>query len=172
MYDVRATSGDSQLGGVNFSYRLLKFCVDHLKGDLLDVTSSQDMMRRLLLACENVKKELSNVEETEVKVDWVEGELYQIPITRKRYEELIADYISKTMKCVECMLTDAGMKKDQIHDIVLVGGSTHMPIVHSKLKNFFGKDVNTSIDPIESGNFNLFDIMTIVKHVHLISYTQ
>lgn len=161
MYDVRATNGDTRLGGINFTNRLVDFCIEDLKCDCMNIITDQEIMQRLLLACENAKKELSILDETEV-VLCIGNDTYKVIITRECFEHLIKDYIEKTMACVDSMLKDARIEKDKIHDIVLVGGSTLMPIVKSTLKDFFGKDVNTSIDPLQSGNLRSLFIESIL----------
>lgn len=151
MYEVRSTNGDTTIGGANFDNRLVDYCIDHLKCDALDLTDDQVANRRLRLACEIAKKELSTVEQTKIMVDWTEDGVYEIPITRQIYDQLIGDYITRTMDCVKLCIKDAGLKREQIDDIILVGGSTHNVIVKETLQKFFEKDINTSIDSLESG---------------------
>lgn len=147
---MRSTNGDSRLGGSNFDTRLIEFCVDDLKKDCLCLENSENMIL-LRKACEKAKEDLSLTDETKIVIDWIPNELYEISITRDLFESMVEDYIQTTITCVERALEDAKMKKDNIDDIILVGGSTQMPIVRSTLKNFFGKDVNISLNPHEAG---------------------
>lgn len=155
MYDVRATSGDTWLGGLNFTNFLVDFCVNHLKGDFFDITANQADMIRLFNVCENAKKLLSTQEQIKISIDWLGDDSYEIPLSRQCFEESIAESVQKTLVCIDCMLKEARIVKENIHDIVLVGGSSRIPIIRSTLKEFFGRNVNTSIDPIQSGKFQL-----------------
>lgn len=137
-----------------FDDRLLDYCIQHLKGDLIDVSGDPAAIQCLRLACEAAKKELSLAEEAKVRFDWFYGETYEVPITRQKYNELINDYIQETMKCVQLCIQDANLQKAQIDEIVLVGGSTKNTIVKTTLESYFGKAVNISIDPIESGKYH------------------
>lgn len=149
-YDMRSTNGDTRLGGYNFDTRLMEYCVEDLKKDCLFLESKEDLMF-LRKVCEQAKTDLTSAEETKIVIDWIPGGLYEVCVTRKLYEDMIKDYIQTTIACVNSAIEDARMKKDSIDEIILVGGSTQMPIVRSTLKDFFGKDVNISLNPHEAG---------------------
>lgn len=149
MYEVRASNGDTQLGGANFTNSLYDFCVEELKKDGFDATKMEDGTL-LYMACENAKKELSTLVETDIPINW-SGYNLNIKITRQQLESLIREYVTKSLDIVDYMLKDIDIEKDKIDDIVLVGGSTHMPVFKSALKEFFGKDPIQPIDPIYSG---------------------
>lgn len=151
MYEVRASNGDTQLGGVNFTNNLYDFCVEELKKDGFDVSKMEDGTR-LYVACEEAKKGLSTLYETDIKINW-SGHNLNVKITRQQLETLIQEYVSKSLDIIDYMLKDVNIEKDKIDDVVLVGGSTHMPVFKSSLKEFFKKDPIESIDPIFSGKF-------------------
>lgn len=150
MFDVRSTNGIVQLGGANFDICLFDFCVDHLKKDNLDIRSSKESIKLLLNECERAKKILSSAQETTIVVNWFKDEMYEIPIKRTDFEEMIDHLVAKTMVCVKRALDDANLKKENIDDIVLVGGTTFIPKVRASLAELLGKDVNTSINPMAS----------------------
>lgn len=151
MYEVRASNGDTQLGGVNFTNNLYDFCVEELKKYDFDVSNMEDGTS-LYVACEEAKRELSTLYETDIKINW-SGHNLNVKITRQQFEALIQEYVTKSLDIIDYMLKDANIEKDKIDDIVLVGGSTHIPVFKSTLKEFFKKDPNVSIDPISSGKF-------------------
>lgn len=152
MYEVRASNGDTQLGGANFTNCLYDFCVEELKKDGTEVHMEDGML--LYMACEEAKKELSTNVETDIKVT-CGPTIINIKITRSTLETLIREYVEKSLEIIDYMLKDANIEKDKIDDIVLVGGSTHMPIFKSALKEFFSFKIDPiqSIDPIYSGKF-------------------
>lgn len=152
IYEIRATNGDTRLGGTNFDWLLVKYCLEDLHKDCLYLDNNPVDMQRLKKACEKAKKKLSTEVETKVVVDWIENECFEVAITRTCFEQMIAHYIQTTMDCVESALKDADMDKSEIDDIILVGGSTYMPIVRSSLETMFNKEMNTSINPHKAGN--------------------
>lgn len=153
LFEVKATSGDTHLGGEDFDNRLVNHCVQQFqltKG--IDIRSDKKALRRLRTQCEKAKRMLSTVMQTQIDVDALKnGEDLSISLTRAKFEELCGDYFRNTLKPVEQVLNDAKVSKSQIHDIVLVGGSSRIPMVQELLTQFFnGKPLNRSINPDEA----------------------
>jgi len=153
LFEVKATAGDTHLGGEDFDNRL----VDHLMAEFRrrhrkDLSTSERAKRRLRTACERAKRTLSSSTQAFIEIDSLfEGVDFSYTITRARFEELNMDYFRKTLAPVEAVLRDAGMSKDRVHDVVLVGGSTRIPKIQSMLSEFFnGKSLNKSINPDEA----------------------
>jgi len=151
-FEVVATNGDTHLGGEDFDNRMMKYFVDMLKKRGTDVSKDQGALARLRKACEAAKRQLSSQLEARVEVDnLVEGEDFSEKITRAKFEELNADLFKGTLGPVKQVLEDAGMKKNQIDEVVLVGGSTRIPKVQQLIKDFFnGKEPNRGINPDEA----------------------
>ena len=153
MFHVKATAGDSHLGGEDFDNRLVDHCaLDFKRKYKLDLTASAKAMRRLRTACERAKRMLSTVTQTAIEVDSLfEGTDYTLSISRAKFEELCADLFRKTIEPVERVLTDAGLSKERVDEIVLVGGSTRVPKIRSMLSEYFGgKKLNESVNPDEA----------------------
>ena len=153
IFEVKATAGDTHLGGEDFDERL----VNHFAGEFQrkhkkDVKTSARALRRLRTACERAKRTLSSTAQTTIELDsLVDGIDFATSITRARFEELNMDLFRKCMEPVEKCLRDAKMDKSEIHEVVLVGGSTRIPKVQSLLQDFFnGKELNKSINPDEA----------------------
>lgn len=156
LFQVRATAGDSHLGGEDLDNRLVNFCVEDFKRKTKnDVSGSARALRRLRTACERAKRTLSSATQATIEVDSLfEGTDYNVTISRAKFEELCHDLFRKTMEPVEKVLTDAKMDKSQIHEIVLVGGSTRIPKIRTLLSDFFnGKKLNESVNPDEAVAF-------------------
>ncbi|MDD4930912.1 MAG: molecular chaperone DnaK [Candidatus Colwellbacteria bacterium] len=153
VFEVKATGGDVHLGGEDFDNRMVKFFIDEFKKKhKKDISSSDRALRRLRTACERAKRTLSAQLTAEVEIDALyEGIDFVSTISRARFEDLCADYFNSTMKPVESVLADAKMSKGDIHEIVLVGGSTRIPKVRELLSKFFnGKELSTKINPDEA----------------------
>ena len=152
-FEVLATSGDTHLGGEDFDNRMMKHFVDQLlRKNKIDIRKDKHALARLRKACEAAKRQLSSKTEALVEVDsLVEGYDFSEKITRAKFEELNADLFKGTLKPVQQVLDDAKLKKSDIDEIVLVGGSTRIPKVQQLLKDFFnGKELNKGINPDES----------------------
>merc|ERR1719191_1913719 len=155
IFEVKATAGDTHLGGEDFDNRLLNhFCAEFkrkAKKDLLN-SGNKRALRRLRTACERAKRTLSSSAQASVEIDSLyEGVDFFPSITRARFEELCMDLFRSCMDSVEKVLRDAKMDKGQIHEVVLVGGSTRIPKVQSLLQDFFnGKELCKSINPDEA----------------------
>ncbi|KAJ8705361.1 hypothetical protein PYW07_011190 [Mythimna separata] len=153
LFEVRATAGDTHLGGEDFDNRLVNHLADEFKRKYKkDMRMNPRALRRLRTAAERAKRTLSSSTEATIEIDALyEGMDFYTRVSRARFEELCADLFRGTLEPVEKALKDAKMDKSQIHDVVLVGGSTRIPKVQSLLQNFFcGKKLNLSINPDEA----------------------
>jgi len=154
VFEVKSTAGDTHLGGEDFDNRLVNHFVTEFKrkNKGLDLTSNKRSLRRLRTACERAKRTLSSSTKASIEIDALfEGVDFYTSITRARFEELCSDLFRGTLDPVEKSLRDAKMDKGQIHEIVLVGGSTRIPKVQKLLQDFFGgKELNKSINPDEA----------------------
>jgi L1 cell adhesion molecule like protein len=150
---INATAGDARLGGEDFDNRMFKYFVNVIKRKYKkDLTSNMRAVRRLRAACERAKRTLSDLTEASIKIDSLfEDIVINESITRTAFEELNKDLFRSTMEPVKKCLQYADMVKAQIHDIVLIGGSTRIPMVQMLLQDFFnGKELNKSIKPDEA----------------------
>ena len=153
IFEVKATAGDTHLGGEDFDNRLVNHFVQEFKRkNKKDITGNPRSMRRLRTACERAKRTLSSSTQTSIEIDSLfEGIDFFSSITRARFEELNMDMFRKCMEPVEKCMRDAKMDKSQVHEVVLVGGSTRIPKVQQLLQDFFnGKELCKSINPDEA----------------------
>ena len=153
IFEVKATAGDTHLGGEDFDNRLVDhFMKEFQRKHKKDISHNKRAIRRLRTACERAKRTLSASAQASVEIDSLyEGVDFYTSITRARFEELCADLFKGTLDPVEKALRDAKMDKSSIDDIVLVGGSTRIPKIQKLLSDFFnGKDLNKSINPDEA----------------------
>ena len=153
IFEVKATAGDTHLGGEDFDNRLVAWCVQEFKRKhKKDPTGNNRALRRLRTACERAKRTLSSSAETTIEVDALfDGTDFNTKITRAKFEELCMDLFRSTIDPVERVIRDSKMSKGSIHEIVLVGGSTRIPKVCSLLTEYFnGKELNRSINPDEA----------------------
>lgn len=156
IFEVKATAGDTHLGGEDFDNRLVDhFVTEFKRKNRKDLTSNQRSMRRLRTACERAKRTLSSSTQAYIEIDSLfEGVDFNSTITRARFEDLCADYFRKTMDPVEKVLRDSKLSKSQVHEVVLVGGSTRIPKIQQLLSDFFnGKEPCKSINPDEAVAF-------------------
>lgn len=152
VFEVKATAGDTHLGGEDFDTLLVEhFSKEFKRKQKIDITGNKKALRRLRTACERAKRTLSATASTTVELDSLaDGIDFNSTITRARFEELCLDLFKKTMEPVERVLKDAKMSKGQVDDIVLVGGSTRIPKIQKMLSDFFnGKELCKSINPDE-----------------------
>ncbi len=153
--EVMATGGDAFLGGDDFDNRLIDFIANEFKNENgVDLKSDVMALQRLKDAAENAKKELSSATETEINLPFITADAsgpkhLVMKVTRAKFESLISDLVANTIKTIENVLKDAGVKKGDINEIVMVGGSTRVPLVQEEVKKFFGKDLNKSVNPDE-----------------------
>ena len=153
IFEVKATNGDTHLGGEDFDNKIVEFCInDFKKKSGIDISGNARALRRLRTQCEKAKRILSSSHQTEIECETLaEGEDYSTTLTRAKFEELCNHDFRKCMPPVEMVLKDADISKAQIHEVVLVGGSTRIPKVQQMLSDFFnGKQLNRSINPDEA----------------------
>merc|ERR1711879_37091 len=153
IFEVKSTAGDTHLGGEDFDNRMVDHFVSEFKRKhKKDLTGNKRALRRLRTACERAKRTLSASAQASIEIDSLfEGVDFYTSITRARFEELCADLFRGTMEPVERSLRDAKFDKSDIHEIVLVGGSTRIPKIQKLLQDFFnGKELNKSINPDEA----------------------
>ncbi|RCH78708.1 Hsp70 chaperone, partial [Rhizopus stolonifer] len=153
IFEVKATAGDTHLGGEDFDNRLVDHFVQEFKRKFKkDITSNARAVRRLRTACERAKRTLSSATQTTIEIDSLfEGIDFYTSLTRARFEELCQDLFRKTMEPVEHVLRDAKIDKSSVHEIVLVGGSTRIPKIQKLVSDFFnGKEPCKSINPDEA----------------------
>ena len=156
IFEVKATAGDTHLGGEDFDNRLVEYFTAEFKRKFRkDMTENQRALRRLRTACERAKRTLSSSTQAHIEIDSLfEGTDFNSVITRARFEDLNMDYFRKCMEPVEKVLKDSKLSKSQVHEVVLVGGSTRIPKVQELLSEFFnGKELNKSINPDEAVAF-------------------
>lgn len=153
LIEVKATGGNVHLGGTDFDTRLLKHCLDEVKRKhKTDLSKNEKAKRRLLSACERAKKTLSSSQVTTIEVDSLAPDVdFNMSITRAKFEDLCKDIFDQCIDPIGQVLQDAKLSKNQIHDIVLVGGSTRIPKVQERLSEYFGgKELNKSVNPDEA----------------------
>ena len=153
LFEVKATAGDTHLGGEDFDNRLVNhFVQEFQRKHKKDISQNARALRRLRTACERAKRTLSSSAQAQIEVDSLhEGIDFYSSITRARFEELCSDLFQSTLSPVEKALRDAKMDKSMIHEVVLVGGSTRIPRVQKLLQDFMGgKELNKSINPDEA----------------------
>ncbi|GFF42962.1 heat shock 70 kDa protein [Aspergillus udagawae] len=152
IFEVKATAGDTHLGGEDFDNRLVNHFVNEFKRKhKKDLTTNARALRRLRTACERAKRTLSSAAQTSIEIDSLfEGIDFYTSITRARFEELCQDLFRSTMEPVERVLRDAKIDKSSVHEIVLVGGSTRIPKIQRLVADFFNKEANKSINPDEA----------------------
>ncbi|KAL1967266.1 hypothetical protein VTN77DRAFT_3312 [Rasamsonia byssochlamydoides] len=152
IFEVKATAGDTHLGGEDFDNRLVNHFVNEFKRKhKKDLTTNARALRRLRTACERAKRTLSSSAQTSIEIDSLfEGIDFYTSITRARFEELCQDLFRSTMEPVERVLRDAKVDKSSVHEVVLVGGSTRIPKIQKLVSEFFNKEPNKSINPDEA----------------------
>lgn len=152
IFEVKATAGDTHLGGEDFDTKMVEYFMEEFKRKYKkDLSANVRSVRRLRTACESAKRTLSASTAATIEIDSLfDGIDFNASITRARFENLCDDLFKKTMAPVEQVLRDSKMSKNQIHEIVLVGGSTRIPKIQQLLSDFFnGKELCKSINPDE-----------------------
>jgi heat shock protein 1/8 len=153
IFEVKATGGNTHLGGEDFDNRLVSHFTEEFKRkNKKDLTTNARALRRLRTACEKAKRTLSSTAQTTIEIDSLfEGIDFYSSITRARFEELCSDLFRLTLDSVQQVLIDAKVDKNTINEVVLVGGSTRIPKIQKILSEFFnGKDLNKSVNPDEA----------------------
>lgn len=155
VFEVKATNGDTHLGGDDFDSKIVEYLVEQFKKDSgVDVTKDRPALQRLRDAAEKAKIELSTTQETEISIPYLTAtdagpQHLQLKLTRAKLESIVTELVEKTFGPVKNVLKDAKIDSSKINEIVLVGGMTRMPLIVQKVKEFFGKDPNKSINPDE-----------------------
>lgn len=153
VFEVRATAGDTHLGGEDFDNILVDYCANEFKRKAkVDIKDNARALRRLRTACERAKRILSTATQTNVEVDSLyEGQDLMVTITRAKFESLCDSLFQKCITPVDQVLRDAKISKEQVHEVVMVGGSSRIPRVRELLTNYFnGKKLNDSVNPDEA----------------------
>ena len=153
VFEVLSTAGDTHLGGEDFDQRITShFAKSFQRKHGVDLTKDPKALSKLKMEVERAKRDLSTVIQTKISIEGiVDGIDFEETITRARFEELCADLFKSTLKPVKQVLDDASFKKDEIDEIVLVGGSTRIPKVQQIIKEFFnGKEPNRGVNPDEA----------------------
>ena len=152
IFEVKATAGDTHLGGEDFDSRMVEYFMEEFKRKhRKDISDSKKSVRRLRTACENAKRILSSSTVATIEIDSLyEGIDFNSTITRAKFENICEDLFRKTMDPVEQVLRDSKLSKSEIHEVVLVGGSTRIPKIQQLLSEYFnGKELCKSINPDE-----------------------
>ena len=155
VFEVKATNGDTFLGGEDFDLRIIDFLADEFKKEQgIDLRSDKLALQRLKEAAEKAKIELSSAVSTEVNLPFITADQngpkhLNIKMTRAKLEDLVGDLIKKTIDPCKAALKDAGLKPSDINDVVLVGGMTRMPKVIEVVKEFFGREPHRGVNPDE-----------------------
>ena len=153
IFEVKATAGDTHLGGSDFDTCIVEFCAaDFKKKTKMDIAGNFRAMRRLRTACERAKHTLSVSTQASIEIDTLmEGQDYSTTITRAKFESLCEPLFKKCMAPIEQVLRDSKIAKDQVHEVVMVGGSSRIPKVRQMVIDFFnGKKLNDSVNPDEA----------------------
>ncbi|MDO9184051.1 MAG: molecular chaperone DnaK [Bacteriovorax sp.] len=155
VFEVKATNGDTFLGGEDFDYRIINYLAEEFKKETgIELKNDTMALQRLKEAAEKAKHELSNVSQTEVNLPFITADAtgpkhLNVNITRAKFEQLIGDLIEKLIvPCTTC-IKDSGLSLKDIHEVVLVGGSIRIPLVQQKVKEIFGKDPSKGVNPDE-----------------------
>ncbi len=155
-FEVLSTNGDTFLGGEDFDQRLIDYVVSEFKKDQgVDLSKDVLALQRLKEAAEKAKIELSSSQQTELNLPYITADQsgpkhLTMKITRAKFESLVDDLIEKTIEPCRIAVKDAGVKLDEINDVILVGGQTRMPKVIDKVREFFGKEPRKDVNPDEA----------------------
>ncbi len=155
VHEVLSTSGDTHLGGDDFDQKIMDWiCAEFKKQEGMDLSGDKQAMQRIKEAAEKAKCELSSVVETNINLPFITADAngpkhLDLNLTRAKFEELSYDLLERCKKPVEQALSDAGLNKNDINEVVLVGGSTRIPAVQQLVKEYTGKDPNQSVNPDE-----------------------
>lgn len=155
VHEVLSTSGDTHLGGDDFDKKIIDWiCDEFKKQEGMDLTGDKQAMQRIKEAAEKAKCELSSVVETSISLPYITADAngpkhLELSLTRAKFEELSYDLLERCKKPVEQALSDAGLSKNEVNEVVLVGGSTRIPAVQQLVKDYTGKEPNQSVNPDE-----------------------
>jgi molecular chaperone DnaK len=155
VFQVRATSGDTFLGGDDFDLRLMDYLIEQFKKDNgIDLHNDRQALQRLKEAAEKAKIELSTTMQTEINLPYLTADAtgpkhLVMTLSRAKLEQLTADLVDRTVAPVKQALSDAGLNAGDIHEVVLVGGMTRMPAIQDRVRAFFGKEPHKGVNPDE-----------------------
>ena len=155
VFEVKSTNGDTFLGGEDFDYRIINWLAEEFKKETsIDLKNDKMALQRLKEAAEKAKHELSNVTQTDINLPFITMDAsgpkhLNINLSRAKFESLISDLIDKLVGPCKTAIADSGLNLNEIHDIVLVGGSTRIPLVQQKVKEIFGKEPSKGVNPDE-----------------------
>jgi molecular chaperone DnaK len=155
VFEVKATNGDTHLGGDNFDQRVIDWLVDEFKKDQgIDLSKDPMALQRLKEAAEKAKMELSTTQSTDINLPFItatqEGPKHlNVTLSRSRFEQLVDDLVQRTIPPMQKALDDAGLKPGDIDEVILVGGSTRIPKIQEVVKAFFGKEPHKGVNPDE-----------------------
>jgi len=155
VFEVKSTNGDTHLGGDDFDQKVIDWLVAEFKKDQgIDLSKDSMALQRLKEAAEKAKMELSSTMTTDINLPFItatqEGPKHlNYSLTRSKFEQLVDDLVKRTMPPMEKALSDAGLKPDEIDEVILVGGSTRIPKIQEIVKEFFGKDPHKGVNPDE-----------------------
>ena len=153
--EVKATNGDTHLGGDNFDQRIMDWIIDEFRKDQgIDLSSDRMALQRLKEAAEKAKIELSSVVESEINLPFITADQtgpkhLGLKLTRAKFESLVADLLERAVGPCKQALADSGLKAGEIDEVVLVGGSTRMPAVQEQVREVFGKEPHKGVNPDE-----------------------
>ena len=153
--EVKSTNGDTHLGGDNLDQRVIEYLVAEFKKDqAIDLSRDPMAMQRLREAAEKAKIELSGSQQTDINLPFITADQsgpkhLNLKLTRAKLEQLIGDLVERTLEPCRIAMQDAGLKASEIDEVVLVGGSTRVPLVQQKVKDFFGKEPHKGVNPDE-----------------------
>ena len=155
VFEVKSTNGDTHLGGDDFDQRLIDWLVAEFKKDQgIDLSKDPMALQRLKEAAEKAKMELSSTMQTEINLPFITADQsgpkhLNVSLSRAKFEQLVDDLIQRTIPPMQQALKDAGLKPEQIDEVILVGGSTRIPKIQEIVKSYFGKEPNRSVNPDE-----------------------
>ena len=155
VFEVKATNGDTHLGGDDFDKRIIDWLAEEFKKqEGIDLRRDPMALQRLKEAAEKAKIELSSVLQTDVNLPFITADAsgpkhLNVTLTRAKYEQLVDDLVKRTIPPMERALQDAGLKPSDIHEVILVGGATRMPKVQEIVQKFFGKEPHKGVNPDE-----------------------
>jgi molecular chaperone DnaK len=155
VFEVKATNGDTFLGGEDFDEILINFFADEFKKETgVDLRGDPMALQRLKEAAEKAKHELSNVNQTDVNLPFITADAsgpkhLNLNISRAKFEDLIGDLVKRVRKPCETAIKDSGLDKNEIHEVILVGGSTRIPMVQALVQEIFGKEPSKGVNPDE-----------------------
>jgi molecular chaperone DnaK len=155
VFEVKSTNGDTHLGGDDFDQKVINWIAEEFKSsEGIDLTKDPMALQRLREAAEVAKKELSSSKQTEINLPFITADSsgpkhLNLTLTRAKFEDLVSDLVERTAEPCLKALKDAGLSTSDIHEVIMVGGSTRIPKIQDKVKEIFGKELNQSVNPDE-----------------------